>query len=172
MVRPLRPLLPALVLLACGCRPPAAGPPPRPAQPVALAGASIEQAAWLAGHWEGEGLAGWNETLWSPPAAGTMMGVFRHIRDGRVVFYEFLTVAPEGGTLVLSIKHFDPDMRGWEEPTRSVRFPLLRASRDTLHFDGLTYRRVGPDRREVTVMLGPDPDDLRPEVFHYRRVRR
>lgn len=154
------------VTAACGghAREPAVSAPP-------TADEAIQQAAWLAGHWRGEGLGGVNETLWSPPMGGTMMGVFRHLKDGRVVFYEMLTLAPLGDTLVLTLKHFDPDMTGWEERTGSVRFPLLRSEPDALHFRGMTYRRLGPDRREVTVMLGPDPDSLRPEVFTYHRVR-
>lgn len=131
----------------------------------------LEAMSWLAGHWVGEGLGGWNETLWSPPRAGSMMGVYRHIRDGRVVFYEFLTLTMHGDTLVKALKHFDADMRGWEEPTQSVRFPLIRVEPDGIVFDGMTYRRGGPDRMEITVMLGPDPDHLEPEVFTFRRVR-
>ena len=130
----------------------------------------LEELAWLAGHWVGEGLNGWNETLWSPPRSGSMMGVYRHIRDGRVVFYEFITISVRGDTVVKALKHFHPDMTGWEEPTESVRFPLLRADRDEIVFDGLTYRRHGADRMEVTVLLGPAPDHLEPETFSYRRV--
>lgn len=130
----------------------------------------LEAMSWLAGHWVGDGLGGWNEELWSPPSGGSMMGVYRHIRDGRVVFYEFITLTMHGDTLVKAIKHFDPDMRGWEEPTESVRFPLLRVEPDAVYFDGVTYRRDGPDRMEITVMLGPDPDHLEPTVFTFRRV--
>lgn len=138
----------------------------------ASAAGPMAAVSWLAGHWVGEGLGGWNETLWSPPRAGSMMGVYRHIREGRVVFYEFLTLAVRDGALVKALKHFDPDMTGWEEPTESVRFPFLRVDGDAVIFDGMTYRRDGPDRMEVTVMLGPDPDHLEPEVFTFRRVRR
>jgi hypothetical protein len=61
-------------------------------------------------------------------------------------------------------------MTGWEQPTESVRFPLLRVEPGAVFFDGMTYRREGPDRMEVTVMLGPDRDNLRPELFTFRRV--
>lgn len=134
-------------------------------------GEPIQEAAWLAGHWEGAGLGGTNESLWSPPAGGAMMGVYRHVRDGKVVFYQFLTLKSNGETLVLSLKHFNPDMTGWEERTQSVEFPLIRSERDALYFDGMTYRRKGPHEREVTVMFGPDANSLRPEVFSYRRVQ-
>lgn len=130
----------------------------------------VEVAAWLQGHWIGDGLGGENETLWSPPRAGTMMGVFRHMKEGEVVFYELLALVPEDGVLVLKLKHFDPGLNGWEAAGETVDFPLIRAEEDALYFDGMMYRRVGPDEREVTVMLGPDEDNLRPEIFTYRRV--
>lgn len=155
-----------LLLTVAGC---ATGR--RAVEPEKSADDRLEAVSWLAGHWVGEGLGGWNETLWSPPRAGTMMGVYRHIRDGRVVFYEFLTLTMADDTLVKALKHFDPDMTGWEQPTESVRFPLLRVEPDAVYFDGMTYRRDGPDGMEITVMLGPDPDHLRPEVFTFRRAR-
>ena len=93
------------------------------------------------------------------------------MKDDEVVFYELLVLAERGDSLVLSLKHFDPELNSWEEPTESVDFPLRSIEPDAIHFEGMTWRRLGPDRREVTVMLGPDEDNLRPEVFTYRRVR-
>lgn len=138
--------------------------------PGAPPGELVDVAGWLEGHWIGEGLGGLNEAWWSPPRAGAIFGAFRHVEDGKVVFYEIITLAPEDGVLVMKLKHFDADLRGWEEPTRSVRFPLLRVEEDALYFDGITYERLGPDRRRVTVMLGPDEDHLTREVFTYSRV--
>lgn len=149
----------------------AAGPlAPGQAQAADQPADLVEVAEWLQGHWVGNGLGGENETLWSPPRAGTMMGVFRHMKDGEIVFYELLALVPEEGRLVLKLKHFDPNLDGWEEPSESLDFPLLRAEEDALYFDGITYRRLGPDRREVTVLLGTDEDHLREEVFTYHRV--
>lgn len=141
-------------------------------EPAAGTDDPLAAVAWLAGHWVGEGLGGWNETLWSPPRAGAMMGVFRHVRDGEIAFYEILTLTMEGGTLVKSLKHFGPDLVGWEERDRSQRFPLIRVESDAVFFEGMTYRRTGADRVEITVMLGPDPEHLEPELFTYRRVPR
>lgn len=164
-VRALRLLALAALMPGTGCQRTTATPP------APAATGAIQQAAWLAGHWRGEGLGGTNEELWSPPAAGTMMGVFRHMREGRVVFYEFMTLSTRSDRLVLAIKHFDADMTGWEEPTESVEFPLERVEPDALYFEGMIYRRTAPDEREVTVMLGPDAEDRRPELFTYSRVR-
>ena len=44
---------------------------------VAVEAPSIDDFAWLAGHWRGEGLGGVCEEVWSQPLAGTMMGSCR-----------------------------------------------------------------------------------------------
>lgn len=159
-------LLPFLTVLVLAADP-VSGQPPEARTPTAD---PLQALAWLAGHWVGEGLGGWNETLWSAPRGGSMMGMFRHMREGEVVFYEFLTLRMRGDTLVKALKHFHPDRIGWEERTRSVEFPLLRVEGDTIVFDHMTYRRDGPDRMEITVMLA-DPERLEAETFVYRRVR-
>ena len=135
------------------------GAPPPPA--------TLADAAWLVGAWEGEGLGGWNEEVWSAPAGGAMMGVFRHVKDGAVVFYEFMTLVETDGSLELRIKHFHPDMRGWEEKDDMVRFPLVRADAGTLWFDGLTLRRNDDDTMDAWVAFGSGGEG----AFHYRRVQ-
>src|SRR5262245_27094154 len=69
--------------------------------------ATIADMSWLSGHWEGEGLGGVSEEMWSPPKNGVMMGMFRLVRDGKPIFYELLTMVEEKGTLYLRLKHFN-----------------------------------------------------------------
>lgn len=71
--------------------------------------ATLADMAWLAGHWTGEALGGQSEEIWSEPAAGSMMGMYRLIRDWKPVFYELLTIVEEHGSLKLRLKHFNPD---------------------------------------------------------------
>ena len=51
---------------------------------------ALSKFEWLAGHWRGEGLGGQCEEIWSAPAAGTMVGSFRLMKDGEVSFYELM----------------------------------------------------------------------------------
>ena len=44
----------------------------------------IQALRWAAGEWQGDGPTGRVEAFWLPPAAGTLVGVFRRIREGRV----------------------------------------------------------------------------------------
>ena len=54
--------------------------------------ASIEEVAWLAGNWKGEGFGGIVEECWTPSLGGTMMGMFRLVNDGVIKFYELMVL--------------------------------------------------------------------------------
>jgi hypothetical protein len=135
---------------------PGAEPPP----------ARVSAAAWLAGDWTGQGLGGISEEAWLPPAAGSMAGAYRGTRSGQVTFYELMTVAEAGGSLTFRLKHFAPDLKGWESPERAVEFPLVRAARSATYFDGLTYRRTA-EGIESWVVIGLGDGGTRPERFLY-----
>ena len=107
--------------------------------------ASIEDLAWLVGTWRGEGLGGTVEEVWTAPTADTMMGVFKAARDGEVQFYEILILVQEEGSLTLKLKHFHPDLKGWEEKDEVVEFPLVAIKEREALFSGLTYRRTKDD---------------------------
>jgi len=93
--------------------------------------ATVGDVAWIAGHWRGEAFGGIAEELWSAPEGGSMMGAYRMIRDGKVVFYELQTITEENSSLVFKLKHFNADLSGWEgkEAAASITFPLSRSPR-------------------------------------------
>lgn len=107
--------------------------------------ASIDDLAWMTGSWEGQGLGGQVLENYSPPAGGQMPGHFRLVKDGQVGSYELITVAEVGNSIEYRVKHFNPDMTGWEEKAEVVRFRLVAVEKDVWFFDGLTIRRTGPD---------------------------
>lgn len=120
--------------------------------------ATLAAVAWLAGAWRGDGLGGVAEEQWSAPAGGAMMGMFRLLKPGSngqevVTFYEFLTLVEQDGSIVLKLKHFNPDLTGWEEKDRFVTFRLARVTPDAVYFDGLTFRREAPDRLSIFLAL-------------------
>jgi hypothetical protein len=116
--------------------------------------ARVEDVAWLAGRWIGEGLGGCAEESLSPPVGGQMMGMFRQTKaDGSLWFYEFYTIAPKGDSITMRLKHFNPDLTGWEEKDGFVEFPLVAIEKGAVYFDGLTYQRSGKVLRSA-VSLG------------------
>lgn len=133
--------------------------------------ATLQEMAWFAGQWRGPGLGGETEEHWSTPAAGAMMGMFRLIKDGKVVFYEFLTLVEQDGSLMLKLKHFNPDLTGWEEKADSVMFPLVKVTANEICFRGLTFRRAGPDKMEIFLAIrNKSNGSIREEAFSLTRV--
>lgn len=132
--------------------------------------ATIADMAWLEGRWTGEGLGGLSEEMWTAPAGGSMLGVYRLVRDGKPVFYELLTIVEEEGSLVMKLKHFKPDMVGWEEKDKTVDFRLAALKEGLVQFNGLTFRRDSAN--EITIFLALRREgSMREEVFKMKRVK-
>jgi len=134
--------------------------------------ATVEELAWIAGHWRGPGLGGTAEEVWTEPAGGAMLGMFRSLGpDGEVRFYELFTLAEDDdGSLSIRLKHFNPDMTGWEEKDEMVTFPLVALSEDAAWFDRLTFHRAGPDELHVHLAIGQPDGTAREETFRYHRI--
>jgi len=94
-----------------------------PSEP--LSGATAADLGWLSGSWRGDVAGDIIEEVWSGPAAGTLMGMFRWLEGDGVRFYELLVIEAGARRLVLRIKHFNPGLKGWEEKDEAVNFDLV-----------------------------------------------
>lgn len=115
--------------------------------------ATIADVAWIAGHWRGEAMNGEFEETWNPPLGNSMQGVFKLVRDGKTVFTEILQITEENGSLALRLKHFDAEMKGWEEKDESVRFPLTKLSLGQAAFGGLRFVQKSGDLMDILVTI-------------------
>ena len=131
--------------------------------------ATIEDAAWLAGRWVGTGFGGQMEETWAPPVGGQMVGHFRYWRDGEPQFYEFLMMDVVAGGVRMRVKHFNPDMVGWEDKDGWVEFEPISVGPDALIFNGLAIRRDGPNRVIMTLRLRRG-DAVEEEVLRFERA--
>jgi Domain of unknown function (DUF6265) len=131
--------------------------------------ATIKDMAWLAGHWVGEALGGVSEEIWSEPGAGAMMGMYRLIRNGKPVFYELLTIVEENGSLLLRLKHFNPNLTGWEEKLKTIDFPLVAKADGAIHFEGMSFHPQGTDALIVYLAINQKDGTVREEAFPYKR---
>lgn len=141
----------------------------RLAEGAAPPAATVEVMSWIAGRWEGDGLGGQTEEAWSPPMAGEMVGTFRLVRDGKPVFYEFMRLGQTDRGLALQLKHFHPDMTGWEEKDKFVTFRFVKAEGNTVYFEGLTFRRDSPDQLTIFLALKTKDGKVREETFRMKR---
>ena len=132
--------------------------------------ASLDDFTWITGHWTGTGLGGVSEEMWAPAAGGAMMGSFRQLRDGKVEFYEWLTLLERDGTVVLRLKHFHPDLKGWEEKDQVLEFPLVEITPTKAVFNAMTFMHDAKDAFSVSLRLRDrKTGELREEIFEYKR---
>lgn len=132
--------------------------------------ASIAAAAWLVGQWSGTGIAGAEaHEDWLPPSGDTMVGSFvQETAEGGIMFTEHMYLMEQDGSLVVKLKHFNPDLTGWEEKDGMVTFRLLSAEPCALHFNALTYRCDGDGGMVVAVRMKSDKPEPQELVFRFR----
>lgn len=131
--------------------------------------ATIAAAAFLSGAWIGTGLGGVSEEVWSKPQGGIMMGNYRLIKDSRPVFYEMMWLLETEGTLILRLKHFSPDLAGWEEKDKTVDFKFVRKEGKRLYFSGLTFEHASKDELNIYLALRQRDGSLKEEAFRMKR---
>ncbi|MHA6719930.1 DUF6265 family protein [Sphingomonas sp. RS6] len=117
--------------------------------------ATIDDLAWLAGSWVGTGMGSAVTETYSAPLGGRITGHFAMADDkGGVAFTEIVDYVPQGRSLAYRVRHFNPDMTGWEDATgKPVVFPLVAVERDRWFFDGMTLERTGPDKITIWVRM-------------------
>lgn len=131
--------------------------------------ATLDDVAWVQGHWKGEAFGGIAEEIWSPPLGGSMMCVFRLLVNDEVNFYEICTLVEEKETLVLRLKHFHSDLKAWEEKNETVDFKLVKVTPGKVFFDGFTFERISDNEINLYVLI--DSHGEKSEVkFNYHRV--
>ena len=115
--------------------------------------ATIQDMIRLNGTWHGTGLGGTVEEIYSAPQDGVMMGSFRFFDKGKTVFYEFITVAEAKDTLIVKLKHFNPDLSGWEEKDKTVDFKFVKREKNRMYFEGQTFEFIGKNILNIYVAI-------------------
>ena len=132
---------------------------------------SVEEMRWLAGRWTGTGLGGRTIETWSEPQAGVMLGTFHLIRDEKSVFYEFLTLGEGPNGFSMRLKHFNPDLTGWEEKEKVIEFRYVRTEGNLVQFGGLTFQRESEDSLTIFLAIRGKDGSIREEKFTLKRER-
>ncbi|MFV1987574.1 MAG: DUF6265 family protein [Gemmatimonadota bacterium] len=137
----------------------------RPAEP---AGPSLDDLAWIAGHWGGQAFGGRVEEAWFSPAGRSMSGSFRLIQDGLAVMYELLLLEQDDdGEIYYRFKHVSRGWEPWEETRLEYRLTELEGRKATFRPTSaqppenapawFTYESPSGDRLVVTVHGGASP---------------
>lgn len=123
---------------------------------VGLPDDCLEQLSWLEGRWRGEAFGGICEEVWGPVFGETRIGTFRLVTEGRVDFYEFFFFGRVDGVWTKRLRHFNPDMTGWEDKDEWADFQPLECGEDRVVFEGLRYEKIAEDTVRVVLAMGSD----------------
>ena len=117
----------------------------------------IDDLSFMAGKWVTTGEWGDMEENWSAPMGNSMMCSYRCVKDGKIVFYEFIVIEQMENGPVMKLRHFSPGNIAWEEKDKPYEYPLMYLDENTARFErpdkktSLTFHRISTD--SLTVVL-------------------
>lgn len=143
-------------------------------QAAAQIKANINDLHFIAGQWSVQHQWGDMEEAWSAPMGNNMMGSYRCVKDGKVIFYEFMVIEQKDGVPVLYLRHFGPGSMAWEEKDAPGKYPLTLLEKDKAKFKKedasteLTFTRQSPTQLQV-VLHSKNKEGVTERVeFNYR----
>jgi hypothetical protein len=116
---------------------------------------SIKDLSFMAGKWTAKSEWGDMEENWSEPMGNSMMCSYRCVKDGKVVFYEFIVIEQTETGPVMKLRHFSPGNIGWEEKDKPYEYPLMFLEPDRARFErpdkktALTFYRTSKEKMNV-----------------------
>ena len=131
--------------------------------------AKLADLSWITGNWKGQAFGGIVEENWSYPSGDSMMAVFKLINDGKVSFYEIEIIREINESLILQLKHFGGDLKGWETKNETVDFPLVKITDNAAYFDGMTFEKISDNEMNVYVLLHQKNGDKEEIKINYRK---
>ena len=131
--------------------------------------AKMSDVAWISGTWKGEAFGGITEEIWSEPMGDSMMASFKLVADGKVQFYEIEIIRELKESLILQLKHFNGDLKGWETKDETVDFPLVKITKNNTYFDGMTFEKISDTEMNVYVLMHEKDGTTNEIKFNYKR---
>ncbi|VXC66685.1 conserved exported hypothetical protein [Sphingomonas sp. T1] len=132
--------------------------------------ATIADMAWIEGHWIGDMPDGPVEHVLLSPRFGQLPGFVRALAPQILAFYEIGVFAEIGHSLTLRVKHFTPELAGWEAQAAYIDRPLVDRNSTSFYFDGATFSRTGPDSFTVYFLNRSEGQERETLVIPFRRT--
>lgn len=129
----------------------------------------LKNITWIAGNWKGEAFGGKTEENWSKPSGGSMMATFKLVKDDKVVFYEIEIIREINNTLILQLKHFNNDLKGWESKDDTVDFQLKEITPTKVIFEGMTFEKISDNEMNVYVDMHEKDGTIKTMKFNYKK---
>lgn len=129
----------------------------------------LENISWISGNWKGEAFGGQTEEYWSTPSAGSMIGTFKLINNDKVSFYEFIIIREIEDSLILQLKHFNHDLKGWETKDETLDFPLKEITTNKVIFGGITFKKINDNEMNVFVKMKQKNGSIETLKFNFKK---
>lgn len=138
---------------------------------------SLDDLAFMEGHWVMETADGRAEEIWTSPSDGSIVGSFRWAIPGRMHVLEFLVIEQTEDGVIFRFKHFDRDYRAWEAG-RPNTYRLAEVEENKAVFENVEWNGKVPQRliysspapgRLVFRGESPDAEDGEPLVLEFVR---
>ncbi|MBU2974617.1 DUF6265 family protein [Zobellia sp. B3R18] len=131
--------------------------------------ATLSDISWMQGNWSGEAFGGITEEIWGPPSGGSMMFSFKLVADGKVSFYELGHIRELNKTLVYELKHFNADLKGWEEKDDVQSFKLVKVEANRVYFEGFTFEKVSDNEINIYAQIGNEDGAAQEVTFNFKK---
>lgn len=129
----------------------------------------LENISWISGNWKGTAFGGITEENWSEPSGDSMMAAFKLIVDDKVSFYEIEIIREVNNTLILQLKHFHGDLKGWETKDETVDFPLKEITQNKVVFEGMAFEKISKNKMDVYVDIHQKDGSIETVKFNYTK---
>lgn len=140
--------------------------------------ANIQSLDFMQGKWKTDHQWGYMEEYWGSPIGDNMISCFRCVKDGKVIFYEFVVIEQSDSVPVMLLRHFNKGSIGWEEKDGPQPYPLVRLEKNKAVFRSnheevtLTYERTGVSQLDVTLEEKNKAGQWEKTVFHFTAAGR
>jgi hypothetical protein len=117
----------------------------------------IDALKFMSGKWVTSSEWGDMEENWSMPMGDNMMCSYRCVKNGKIVFYEFIVIEQQAKGPVMKLRHFSPGNIGWEEKDKPYEYNLIFLDDNIARFErpdkktSLTFERQSADKLKVTL---------------------
>ena len=136
----------------------------------------IGDLAFMTGNWKTTSDWGDMDEVWSSPRGNCMMCTFRCVKDGKIVFYEFIVIEQNANDSVpvLKLRHFNPGSIGREEKDNPYLYPLAFLNGQKAIFERpdkktiITYERLSKDKL-TSVLIQQTLEKQKATEFTYSR---
>lgn len=123
----------------------------------------------MEGHWKGEAFGGITEEIWTPPLGGSILFSFKLVVEDKVIFYELGHIRQLGETLVFELKHFNDDLKGWEEKNEIQSFKFVKSDANRFYFDGFIFEKISSNEINIYGLIHQYNGNVKEVKFNYKK---